>query len=246
METPSKEILDIKKEIKVLKKKNLVLGILNIVVISVLFYSFTSNKFNDQKEIITERLVVVDSAGSPRIVISSAIKNIEGRKESFALGGVLVLDENGTDRVIMGATPFVKIEDQIVKRVHDDVSYGVHFNDNLGGERGGFGFYDKRKLATFGLDYNGHEALNMFAAEDNYYGIKTGIVMQLPREQGENMKQSIFIGSDTDGASVFKLSSPGKADLRLMIDSTANAELSYYDYQLNKLDNLISKTHLNN
>ena len=86
----------------------------------------------------------------------------------------------------------------------------------------------------------------MFAAEDNYYGIKTGIVMQLPREQGENMKQSVFIGSDIEGASIFKLSAPGKADLSMIIDSTANADFTYYDYQSNKVNALIRKTHPDN
>ena len=169
-------------------------------------------------------LIVEDADGNDRIVISPQIKKTKSRAQSHLVNGVLILDENGNDRVAVGASPFVKIRDQVFPRIDNDIPWGICFHNETGSERGGFGYYQKRDLVTFGMDSGAGEGLVMWVAEEGkqLMGQKSGILMK-----GNRGKPHVFIGAGADGGSEIGLEAPGKARLQIDVDREGNSSLTH-------------------
>ena len=168
------------KDLKRLKRNVFFFQITTIVLLAALVYFFWNapNDSDYQDTITTKRLVVQDENGNDRIIISPKISLSDTRQRTDTLEGILILDKHGIDRVVLGATPTIQVSGEVVPRWQNSVPYGLAFNDKLGNERGGFGYYDSRDYVSFGMDFSTGEGLNMFVAEKGHYGQKVGLVMQ--------------------------------------------------------------------
>lgn len=176
-------------------------------------------------ELIARQIVIQDAEGNDRIILAPQIASSASRLRLDTLSGLLILDANGVDRVIVGASPTVQSAGDIVRRVDDDVPYGMAFNDDAGNERGGFGYYAQRGLVSFGMDNAGSEGLTMFVADRDFYGQKAGIIMNR-----EGFGQVIYIGHNTAGEVMVNLDAPGKGRLAMVVDSAANGQVRHFDY----------------
>ena len=218
----------VKEQVDRLRKRVFVLqGALLLVGAAILISFFV----RDQKRtahfdsIVTQQLIVQDANGQDRIIISPVIAASASRHRSDTLEGILILDENGTDRVALGATPTIQANGEVVHRWENSVPYGLAFNDGQGNERGGFGYYDSRDYVSFGMDYSTGEGLNMFVAEQGHYGQKVGLVMQ-SQEQG----QVVYLGSSQRQETMLNLDVPQAGRIAFAIDSSGEATIRHFDY----------------
>ncbi len=226
MNSPESPTHHLQKEIAALKRKSRLLqAILLLIVVYLLVSGWIGNRNKGRFERVTANEIVVrDSDGHDRIILSPQIVASQTRLRSDTLEGILILDRNGTDRVLLGATPTIQSEGTIMKRVDNSVPWGFAFNDSLGNERGGFGYYDSRGLVSFGMDNRSGEGLTMFVADGNLYGQKVGLVMQQ-----ENAGQAVYLGASQEGQTMLNLDAPGKGRISLSIDSMAGVSFNHYD-----------------
>lgn len=140
-------------------------------------------------------LIVVDEKKHERILIGSPIPEAQNRvrtdlrkvRELWSVGfpdreqymkwyqnynhkanGIVILDENGFDRVALGDVPDPNIGKRIGK------SNGLIINDEKGFERGGFGLLKvgETNRITLGLDTNrGTEGIGLSVADEGGIGI---------------------------------------------------------------------------
>ncbi len=225
------------KDLKRLKRNVFFFQITTIVLLAALVYFFWNapNDSDYQDTITTKRLVVQDENGNDRIIISPKISLSDTRQRTDTLEGILILDKHGIDRVVLGATPTIQVSGEVVPRWQNSVPYGLAFNDKLGNERGGFGYYDSRDYVSFGMDFSTGEGLNMFVAEKGHYGQKVGLVMQ-----AQDKGQVIYLGSSENLETMLNFDAPGKGRVSLTIDSTGESNIKHFDYMEDK-----SKTLLN-
>lgn len=219
------ELARLKKRMRVFKIVIIVLGLL----VSVLSFLTIRNYTQSGNSIVTQKIIVQDRNGNDRIIISPEISSSQSRQRSDTLEGILILDEKGTDRVVLGATPSIQSNGEVVYRWQRSVPYGLAFNDSKGNERGGFGYYDSRDYVSFGMDYSSGEGLNMFVSEKGHYGQKVGIVMQA-QEKG----QVVYLGASENLETMLNLDVPGKARLSLGIDSAGDSYLKHFNYPEDK------------
>jgi hypothetical protein len=71
-------------------------------------------------------LIIEDEKGRERILLGAPIPQVEGRKRKDATTALLFLNENGTDRVVVGFTLDPQIKGQVVKRLAP--SSGIQVN----------------------------------------------------------------------------------------------------------------------
>lgn len=159
-------------------------------------------------------LVLVDEEGRERILIGAPIPAAANRirtdldrvRETWASGfpdpdgfmdlygtfkhstnGILILDENGHDRLSLGApTPDLYYGKRI------GPSTGIQINDERGSERSGYGLLDVNgeKRVVLGLDSdNGTEGLTLALVDGGYTGVTV--------RQGS---RTCFLGSAEEGA----------------------------------------------
>lgn len=134
-------------------------------------------------------LVVEDAEGRERILIGAPIPAAPNRirtdreraEEAWGAGfpnmdwygrldhsanGILVLDENGHDRIAIGApTPDPNVGQRIAPGV------GISIHDEEGYERAGWGHMPALDRVNFGLDHRHGEGLNLFLLEDGTSGM---------------------------------------------------------------------------
>jgi len=80
--------------------------------------------------------------------------------------GMLVLDENGHDRIVIGSpTP------DPMSGARIEPSHGIQFNDEEGVEVGGMGYFEERRMTGLGLDNPKGEGLYLLAAENGTSGV---------------------------------------------------------------------------
>lgn len=138
-------------------------------------------------------LIVEDDAGRPRIVLGAPVAELRGRLRSDPAVGLLVLDENGVDRVSVGSpTPAPQAGGVVGERVGD--ATGIEINDPAGNERAGFGWLEGGRV-VLGIDYpDGGEAVTVFTNPDwGFSGIQV-------LGRGEGDRQRVFIGTQYTAA----------------------------------------------
>jgi len=203
----------LKNELKKLKRHTRIKDAIFIVSLLVVVVIFTLNfKDNEFDKIIrVQGIIVEDTDGKERILIGAPIPYAKNRartdtmkiKESWGkrLGkkymgwykeysheanGIVILDENGWDKIIVGDPA----PDPIIgKRIGN--STGIIINDKTGLERTGYGILDVdgSDRVVLGLDKdNGTEGATLSVMPDGTTGLNLN-----------SEKQSIFIGKAAKG-----------------------------------------------
>jgi hypothetical protein len=203
----------LKNEIQQLKNRNKKKDILFTMLFTFLtvFLLFKLNSGKNDKIIRVQGIIVEDSNGRERILIgapipyaknrartdTSKIKETWGKKfgENYMgwykeynhdANGIVLLDENGWDKVIVGDPA----PDPIIgKRIGN--STGIIINDKTGLERTGYGIVDVNGTdrVVLGLDRsNGTEGATLSVMPDGTTGLNLN-----------SDKQSIFIGKAAKG-----------------------------------------------
>jgi hypothetical protein len=119
-------------------------------------------------------IVIEDSNGVPRLLLGAPVSN-QGRKRQDAVTGLVLLSENGTDRLTIGTADYDQVNGTLQHRVASGI--GVLLNDSNGNERGGFGFLDNGRV-TLGLD-RAHGEEGAFLTVDDKDGF-AGVVVKDP------------------------------------------------------------------
>ncbi len=192
------------KDIKFLKMYSL---ILTIVVVVVLVRSFSNNSIQMPDIIRAKGVVIEDEMGKARIIMGAPIPFVKHRirtdtnkvKELWAkkfpenwfgmykneynhqTNGILILDENGHDRIVMGS-PVPDL--YFGKRIGPGT--GLIINDEKGQERTGYGILnvDGVNRVNLGMDNEkGTEGIILTLNDDG----TTGLVIR-------DIDQSIFLG----------------------------------------------------
>src|ERR1700728_2465265 len=114
---------------------------------------FVLNKYvlastSNEKILHVREIVIEDSNGVPRLLLGAPVSN-QGRKRQDAVTGLVLLGDNGTDRLTIGTADYDQINGILQHRIAKGI--GVLLNDSTGNERGGFGFLDNGRV-TLGLD----------------------------------------------------------------------------------------------
>ncbi len=223
---PIQLLLKIEKEITSLKRKNILLSVALTAVITVfLLFSFIKKGTDSFDKIRTKELIVEDANGNDRVIISPHLSTSKTRLRKDTLSGILILDEFGKDRVIVGTSPTVSINGKISRRAINS-PYGIAFNDEKGDERGGLGYYADRKLSVLGLDGPSGEGIVLFVPDKELFGQKAGMIINDPQKGG----QLIYLGANTKGEKMLNFDTPGKGRLAIEMDSASNSGINYYDY----------------
>jgi hypothetical protein len=117
-------------------------------------------------------IVIEDSTGVPRLLLGSPIPN-EGRKRHDSVTGLVLLSEDGTDRLTIGTADYDQVNGTLQHRIASGI--GLLLNDANGNERGGFGFLDNGRV-TLGLD-RAHGEEGAFLTVDDQDGF-AGVVVK--------------------------------------------------------------------
>ncbi len=222
---PSEEFeIWVTKELTSLRRINtLLFSLLLLLFLGTITSGFTSKKNTPVKSLRVQELIIEDANGNERIILASQITAYISRHRKDTLSGILILDKNGRDRVLVGASPTYQKNGKLLKRSSSDVPYGMVFNNENGDERGGFGYYSDRKVAALGIDGPGGEGIAMFVPEKELFGQKVGMIVNDPQKGG----QLIYLGSSVSGQTMLLLDTPGKGRISHAIDSTANFEINH-------------------
>ncbi len=227
----------IQNSIQQLKRQNrLLFSIILTLIIAFVVSSFTFSKGKTFDSIRTKKIIIEDAEGKDRIILAARITESTFRVRKDELSGVLVLDENGQDRVILGASPFIKRRDGSIVRRATDGPYGIAFNDENGVEKGGMGYYSDKKLAVLGLDGPESEGIVLFVPQTELFGQKVGILVNDPQQGG----QLFYIGA-SNTSSFINMDAPGKGRFSIEMDSLSNTTLKHYDYNTD-IEKLLMKT----
>lgn len=175
-------------------------------------------------------LIIEDEAGRPRMLLGAPVST-DGRKRKDALTGLVLLGEDGIDRMTIGTTPNAQVNGSLTNRVAGGV--GVLVNDPKGNERGGFGFLDDGRVSV-GLDRaDGNEgAILTVNDHDGWAGLRVKdhgscIVLSLGNGTDEGSRV-LFRDSDCKDRMVFGLKDSARPrlevndrDEKLMFDALA-------------------------
>lgn len=108
----------------------------------------------EQDKVLRVRgITIEDAKGRPRILLGAPVAKVEGRRDQEDVYGLIVLGENGTDRVIVSyPLPGPHRE--------GEAAGGVLLNDARGGERGGYVAADNGEIVLT-LDGTKDEAIKL-------------------------------------------------------------------------------------
>ena len=95
-------------------------------------------------------LIIEDEAGLPRILLGAPLPRVKERKRSDPATGIVLLGEDGADRLQLGAVGGPLMGGKLNPRQSPAV--GLMVNDPSGDERAGFGVFANGQ-AGWGLDY---------------------------------------------------------------------------------------------
>jgi hypothetical protein len=176
-------------------------------------------------------LIIVDDQNRERILLGAPITP-EGRKRKDPATGIVLLGENGSDRIVLGYAPGPQIGGQAVKRIADTV--GLQINDKDGNERAGFGMVGDDRV-VLGLDYATREAVSLFVMPD-YAGMLVGGDRDKSHERGG------IVIDNKSGDIVMKLANWHSGEsLLLMAPAEGNAKCISRDPASGKMVNVFEK-----
>lgn len=107
------------------------------------------------------------SAGSrrARILLGAPAPNVPDRKRTDTTTSLVMIGEDGNDRLALGFVPDQQVEGRLEPRGTPVV--GLVVCDQAGNERGGFGIFDASGNVGIGFDYDrGREAVSLGVAGD--------------------------------------------------------------------------------
>jgi hypothetical protein len=154
-------------------KTILILAILGVVGIFVAQRHLSASVSNE-KILRVRGIVIEDKNGVPRLLLGAPVSN-HGRKRQDAVTGVVLLGEDGTDRLTIGTADYDQVNGTLQHRVAKGI--GVLLNDTNGNERGGFGFLENGRV-TLGLDRD-HGEEGAFLTVNDEDGFAGAIVKDL-------------------------------------------------------------------
>jgi hypothetical protein len=176
-------------------------------------------------ELRVRRLIVEDEEGRARIVLAAPITELEGRVRADPATGLLLLDENGIDRVVVGSpTTSPQIRGELARRIGP--ASGINFNDASGDERGGLGVLDNDGRAVLGLDREGGEGVALFVTPDY-----AGLMVNGGAGGGHNQRVFIGTSAETDTA-VFNMDDASTRRMQITVPPEGGARLELYDEQM--------------
>ena len=142
-------------------------------------------------------IVVEDAQGRPRILLGAPVPKVSARKRTDDATGLIVLSENGADRVAVGyPTPAPQSGGKVASRIA--AAAGIQIDDPQGDERGGFGFLDNGRV-VLGLDYAGREAVTLAVVPE--WGFAGVAVNAESGSESERAELAVL----KDGTSLMKL-----------------------------------------
>ena len=174
-------------------------------------------------ELRARRLVIEDAEGRPRIVLDADLGALEGRLREDPASGVLVLDENGVDRVVLGSpTTAPQIQGRLNRRLGP--STGMVFNDGQGDERGGLGVLDHDGRAVLGLDRASGEGLALFVTPQH-----SGLMISAGTGGARN--QRVFLGTNIESDTTVLSLDDGQRQrrFRLVLEPEQQARMEFLD-----------------
>lgn len=114
-------------------------------------------------------IIIEDEQGRSRILLGAPVPKASGRKRTDPTTSLVVVDENGNDRLVLGFVPDAQVQGRIEGRGTPVV--GIAVCDQNGDERGGFGIFDASGNVGMGLDYpGGREAVSLFVMRNGLAG----------------------------------------------------------------------------
>ena len=125
-----------------------------VAVVAAAYLYFDANRVSadEAAKILRVRgLIIEDAQGHERILIGAPAPTVPGRRRQEETTGLIVLGENGADRIVVGFAPDPQSEGRIGRRI--GTGPGIAINDKDGNERGGFGMMDNDGRVSLGLDY---------------------------------------------------------------------------------------------
>lgn len=163
-------------------------------------------------------LIIEDAWGHERILLGAPVPKVPGRKRQDDVTGLIVLGENGADRIALAyPVPDPQIKGKISKRISP--SAGLVVNDPEGNERGGFGAFDDGRV-VLGLDYPDNEAVSLSVIPEwGFAGLTINAETGSPSERAE-------LGVFKDGMSLLKLAdTTGMERVMLLVRPQSAAKL---------------------
>ena len=176
----------------------------------ILFFGLSSTS---QDVLTTKGIVIVDDSGKPRMAMGFPIPKLEQRLRNDTLSGIVLLDENGVDRIHLGKHGKLFLGEKYVERSND--GWSLFFNDSKGEERSGYGFSDDDNSIGLGMDYGGEhggEAIYLYAAPNIAF---MTINADLQQQQGTRDRIVLWHETDKD-ISIAKISD-SKKDGRIIL-----------------------------
>lgn len=169
----------------------LAISIIGLSVVAWADFRGTSVGADDSAKVLRlQGLIIEDAQGRPRILLGAPVPKVAGRKRQDEAVGVIVLGENGAERVVVASpSPDPQIKGAVSRRISQ--AAGLQINDPEGNERGGFGILDGDGRVVLGLDYpRGSEAITLAVIPGEEVGLHIN-------DQETYRRASFFVSGDS-------------------------------------------------
>lgn len=193
---------------KLQKIQNLQSIFILILLIGILVILYQQKNTTPEEITRTKGLVIEDEQGNPRIMMGFPIASSDDRLRTDTLNGILLLDENGADRVHLGKHGKLFLGGKYYARTNND-GWSLFFNDSKGEERSGYGFSDSDNSVGLGMDYGGEhggEAIFLYAAPQIAF-----MTINADLQDNKGIRDRIVLWHETDkDLSIVKVSDSKK------------------------------------
>jgi|SRR5271157_197970 len=204
------------------------LSLLTIILAVFVTVSVRSSRANEDERVLRVRgLVIEDSQGRPRILLGAPVPKATGRKRQDDSTGIILVGENGADRITIGVpTPPPQIGGRVAQRMSPGA--GLVIDDMNGNERGGIAVLDNGRGAVC-LDYPEpieREAVCLGVVPE----MLAGLLINAP---GGDANERAMVGVLNDGTSLLKLADAhGNERTILQVQGESPAQLLVLDPKL--------------
>jgi hypothetical protein len=161
-------------------------------------------------------ITIEDAQGRPRILLGAPISKVEGRTDQIDIYGMIVIGENGVDRVIV-CYPLPGVGRK------GEAAGGVLLNDARGGERGGYVADDNGEVVLT-LDGTKDEAIKLgvdptkpmsWIAINDFDDIRPRMLMALRGKEPARLVVLNPTGLDEQEARILRLNNANSTRLTL-------------------------------